>query len=161
VQCVLQRRKCNIDHRSINERHARSKDGGDKHDTSDCLRNRTIISHRSNLDELPRFDILVRLKFAYGVILAENFRERAVLLLYKSCKRIATAKLTGHYLAASAANSSRPNAVPAIPQPPSAASVSKTQVRALRRIAGDLCNDLCRFSDETFLTVPIEGAGRS
>jgi hypothetical protein len=33
-------------------------------------------------------------------------------------------------LAASAANSSRQNAVPAIPQPPSAASLSKTQVRA-------------------------------
>jgi hypothetical protein len=48
--------------------------------------------------------------------------------------------------AASAANSSRPNAGPAIPQPP------------LRRIAGDLCNDLCRFSDETFLAAPIEGA---
>jgi hypothetical protein len=28
----------------------------------------------------------------------------------------------------------------------------------LRRIAGDLCNDLCRLSDETFLTDTIEGA---
>jgi hypothetical protein len=51
--------------------------------------------------------------------------------------------------AESAANSSRPNAVPAIPQPPSAASVSNTQVRAP-----------CVGSQAIFATISVASATR-